>query len=208
MDDGLRTWATASGSYFCASPKDREKSSRVEQRWSNPQVVGSIPTQVRDFSLSLGGAQKKVPDAVDHQRLLIHHPSCFYISVRPHVICIIYQHAANGPFTNRSCFICYMCLTCIVLHLHCTLLFQTNHSSFWWVFGWSQLTFKTPLLLTGVYSITLATISVYFSSSAKNFILGKLIVCWMMELQMLEQPGYMMPSLKVTGWWWWWWWWW
>ena len=26
----------------------------VEQRWSNPEVVGSIPTQVRDFSLYLG----------------------------------------------------------------------------------------------------------------------------------------------------------
>ena len=26
----------------------------VEQRWSNPEVVGLIPTQVRDFSLHLG----------------------------------------------------------------------------------------------------------------------------------------------------------
>ena len=28
--------------------------------------MGSIPTQVRDFSLSFGDAQKVVPDAVDH----------------------------------------------------------------------------------------------------------------------------------------------
>ena len=32
-------------------------------------------TQVRDFSLALGDTQKKVPDAVDQHRFLIHHSS-------------------------------------------------------------------------------------------------------------------------------------